>query len=50
MKSGSEVLNLGHGESGVTFTETGQAVRRWLGDLDDEFCCDELSLRSVMEK
>lgn len=36
----SEVLNLGHGESVVTVS--------WLGDTDDEFCCDELSLRSIM--
>lgn len=26
----------------------GQAVRSWLGDTGDEFCCDESSLRSVV--
>lgn len=31
----------------MTFTETGQAAKE-LGGPDDEFCFDELSLRSVM--
>lgn len=47
VNSGSEVVNPGHGQS-VTFPEGGQAVRSWLGDTGDEFCCDESSLRSVV--
>lgn len=41
-------LNLGCGESGVTFTETGQVARSWLQGPDDEFYLHEVSLRSIM--
>lgn len=38
----------GHGESGVTFTGTGQVVKSWLQGPDDEFHRNDLSLRSIM--
>ena len=46
-KSGSEVLNLCHGESGETFTEIGQEVKTRLRGPSDEIF-DELSLRSTI--
>lgn len=46
-KSGSEVVNPGHGQS-VAFPEGGQAGRSWLRVTGDGFCCDESGLRSVV--